>query len=61
MGFVSARARLRASNCLLGYFWVLAITSCSQDAARNEFWHKIRQKTQFRARMWLIGGHRITI
>ena len=53
-GFVSAHARFRASNCLLGYFFVsLGVLQIVLQLRRPHwFWRKIRQKTPFRASMW---------
>jgi len=55
--FVSAHARFRASNCLLGYLFVFwGSSSHLQPRRPHGFWRKIRQKMRFRARMCLLGS-----
>ena len=58
-GYVFAHARFRASNCFLGYFFVFflggELFKSSPAKAPHGFWHKIRQKTRFRARTCLLG------
>ena len=58
-GSVSAHARFRASNCLLGYlfaFWGPGGSSNHLQPRRpHGFWRKIPEKTRFRARMCLLG------
>ena len=57
--FVSAHARFRASNCLLGYLIVFFGGGGSSNRLQwrrpHGFWRKIRQKMRFRARMCLLG------